>query len=193
MDTTELILAGYLAAPRARHADWQSDLVPERFISVSECLTGVEHGPQFWAWHTDREAATRFHGALLAIGLTGRDATDLTDDLRREFVHDVGTSNRNEPEYLDLLTRATHVPHDGLLRGFEVIGIEWGLSNVHSWFCHSYEPDVAAELAIQPNHWGLLDTYGEASTVLDWILDRPTDEAPEPAHWTVAALIECPR
>ncbi|UQS24056.1 MULTISPECIES: hypothetical protein [Amycolatopsis] len=35
-----------------------------------------------------------------------------------------------------------------------------------------------------------LRSRAEASSVLAWILGLPPDEAPKPAHWTVAAIAE---
>ena len=46
-------------------------------------------------------------------------------------------------------------------------------------------------LDIRTNQWGLLDTYFQALSVLDWMLDRPAEQAPEPVYWTVAAIAEC--
>ncbi|NIH81267.1 hypothetical protein [Amycolatopsis viridis] len=43
----DLVLAGYLSVPFADRQRLASDWLPGRFISVSECLTGVQHGPEF--------------------------------------------------------------------------------------------------------------------------------------------------
>jgi hypothetical protein len=83
------------------------------------------------------------------------------------------------------------MPDRAQLRGFEVIGVEYALLSFHSWLCHSYEAEVAVELGIRPNVWGLLDTYHEAAAVLAWMEALPADQAPEPVYWTVAAVAEC--
>lgn len=64
---SDFVAGGYLAVPRADRAAWQSDLLPEQFVTVSECLTGVNHGPGGRAWHTDPHAARQHDGRLLLI------------------------------------------------------------------------------------------------------------------------------
>ena len=97
------------------------------------------------------------------------------------------------PDSVRLLASASPMPPNARLRGFEVIGIEYALSSLHSWLCHSFETEVADTLGIRPNKWGPLDTYQEAHTVLAWMMDLPADRAPEPVYWTVAAITECDR
>jgi hypothetical protein len=192
VDAERLVLGGYLGVPRAEREGWQSDLLPPRFISVSECLTGVDHGPEFWAWHTDPAAAAAcWGGALLAIGFTSGDAASLAQEITSDLSSVAGqVLAQGVPECLELLAAAAPMPDDTQLRGFEVIGVEFALSRVHSWLCHGYESDVAAALDLRLNQWGLLDTYPQASSVLAWMEALPAEQAPEPVHWTIAALAE---
>lgn len=192
MGVDQLLLGGHLRVPRAQRESWQSDLVPPRFISMSECLTGVDHGSEFWAWHTDPAvAAARGGGTLLAIGFTGDDAAALVQEVAADLGPSAGrVSAQDVPECLELLVAAAPMPDDARLRGFEVIGVEFALSSVHSWLCHGYEVDVAAALDVRVNRWGLLDTYPQASSVLAWMETLPDEQAPAPVHWTVAAIAE---
>ncbi|GHE87845.1 hypothetical protein GCM10017786_19600 [Amycolatopsis deserti] len=79
-------------------------------------------------------------------------------------------------------------PFDGhaVVRGFEIIGVESDLMNVHSWLCHGYEADAGVHL----NQWGLIGSHAQVSSVLAWMLELPAEEAPEPVYWTVAAIAE---
>lgn len=177
----ELLLAGYLAVPRPAREGWQSRWLPESFISLSRCLTGVDHGPEFWAWHADPATAARFDGHLLAIGFTRRDAAALVEAVRGEL-------DPAKAEPLAQLLQQAPMPERAVLRGFEIIGADFDLMDVHSWLCHGYEADAGVRL----NQWGLLGTHAQASAVLTWILGLPPGEAPKPAHWTVAAVAELP-
>ena len=191
MDAERLLLGGYLRVPRAEREGWQSDLLPPRFISVSECLTGAHHGPEFWAWHADPAAAACYEGTLLAIGFTRGDAADLTRVITSDLEPPAGqVPAQGVPDCLDLLATAAPMPDDTRLCGFEVIGVGHALSSVHSWLCHGYEADVAAALDLRVNQWGLLDTYPQASSVLAWMEALPAEQAPEPVYWTIAAVAE---
>ncbi|MEV5300845.1 hypothetical protein [Amycolatopsis methanolica] len=173
----ELLLAGYLAVPRAEREGCPSRWLPEPFISLSRCLTGVEHGPEFWAWHGDPAAAARFDGHLLAIGFTRRDAAALVEAVCGDLHVEPA-----DAEPLASLVRQEPMPAHAVLRGFEIIGVEFGLMSLHSWLCHGYEADAGVRL----NQWGLTDTHAQASDLLAWILGLPSEEAPEPVYWTVA-------
>lgn len=185
-----LVLGGYLAVPRAVRADWQSDLVPEQTVTVSECLTHAEHGPPYSAWHTDPHEARRHEGQLLAIGFTPGDAAELLAQMMFEFEYGSKDKPIPVPDCLSLLAAHAAMPRGAETRGFEVIGVEWALSSIHSWLCHSYERDAADELDVHLNQWGLLSSYDDASTVLEWMLALPSNRSPEPAYWTVAAITE---
>jgi hypothetical protein len=50
------------------------------------------------------------------------------------------------------------MPPNARRRGFEVIGVEYTLSGIHSWLCHGSQTDVADVLGIRANEWGPLDT-----------------------------------
>ncbi len=191
MDAERLLLGGYLRVPRAERKGWQSNLLPPQFISVSECLTGAHHGPEFWAWHPDPAAAACWEGTLLAIGFTRGDAADLTQVITSDLEPPAGqVPAQRAPECLELLAADAPMPSDTRLRGFEVIGVEYALLSVHSWLCHGYEADVAAALDLRVNQWGLLDTYPQATSVLAWMEALPAEQAPEPAYWTIAAIAE---
>jgi hypothetical protein len=191
VDAERLVRSGYLRVPRAEREGWASDVLPARFISVSECLTGVHHGPEFWAWHPDPASAACYAGTLLAIGFTSGDAADLAQEITSDLGPPAGqVPARGAPHCLESLANAAPMPDDARLRGFEVIGVECALSSVHSWLCHGYEVDAAAALDVRLNQWGLLDTYAQASSVLAWMLALPAAQAPTPVHWTIAAVAE---
>lgn len=188
MDSDTLVLGGYLQVPRAVRKWWQSArLLPQRIITVSECLTEVEHGPEFSAWHRNPATAATFAGRPVAIGFAAADVAALVTEITR----DLEVTRGDAPECLALLVARSPMPPRARLRGFEVIGLEFGMAGVHSWLCHSYEIEVAAALGIRPNRWGLLDNHEQAHLVLAWMMDRPDDQAPEPVFWTVAAIAEC--
>ncbi|HEX4251423.1 MAG TPA: hypothetical protein VH008_26420 [Pseudonocardia sp.] len=180
-DDGELLLAGYLSVPRAVRADRLSPiLLPEMLISISDCLTGVEHGPDpATPWHLDPAGARRFEGHLLAIGFSCGDATERLAEL----------DGSAAPESADLLAASHPMPPEARVRGFEPIGVEGELWSFHSWLCHGYETEVATVLGILPNRWGLLDTCRQAHDVLDWMLTSAVGV--EPVHWTAAAIAEC--
>lgn len=52
------------------------------------------------------------------------------------------------------------------------------------------ERDVADGLGVHLNQWGLLDSYADASAVVEWMLALPVGESPEPVYWTAAAIAE---
>lgn len=177
----KLLVAGYLAASRGIRQPWQdTSFVPEQFLTVSGCLADTLDRPEFWAWHTDRDAVTDRDLPLLVLAFAEQDAAGLIDDVPQH----PGESP------VDLLVRASPPPRDARLRGYEIIGAEYGVSSLHSWLCHSYESDVAEALGIRPNGYGLLDDYQSAAAVLAWMEARPADQAPEPVFWTVAAIME---
>jgi hypothetical protein len=194
VDEDQLLLGGYVAAPRAVRQDWQNaELLPQQLVTVSECLTEADHGPEFYAWHTDRDVSLPCGSALLAVGFQPDDALALIEEVGAAFdpAKNARASGGWPPECLKSLDAGTPMPDDAQLRGFEVIGIEYALSDFHSWLCHSYEADVAVEFGIRPNAWGLIDTYHQATTVLAWMEALPPNRAPEPVYWTVAAVAEC--
>lgn len=182
MPEPRLVVAGYIAASRGVRQAWQDPLfVPERFITASECLADDLDRPEFWAWHTERGAVVGHRLPLLAVAFAEQDAAALIDDV----------AELPGATAVDLLVRASPPPPDARLRGFELVGIEYAVSSMHSWLCHGYEAEVAEALGIRQNAWGLLDDYADASAVLAWMDALPADQAPEPVLWTVAAIMEC--
>ncbi|MQA08582.1 MAG: hypothetical protein GEU98_08505 [Pseudonocardiaceae bacterium] len=189
MNEHRLLLGGYVTAPRAARQDWQdAEILPEQLITVSECLTGGDHGPEFLAWHTGRVG----DGPLLAVGFHPDDVIEFIAEVTADFAGANGGElpDGERPECLELLASGTPMPAEARLRGFEVIGVEYALSSLHSWLCHGYEGDVAEALDIRPNDCGLHDTHQQAIAVLDWIEALPADRAPEPVYWTVAAVAD---
>lgn len=190
MTDRSVVLGGYLRVPRVARKQWQPGPLPERYLSLSRCLTEVEHGADFLAWHTDVVAARRFRGSLLTIAFIRDDIPDLV----REMADEIGPDRTGHVAHrlLELFGSGTPLPADTELRGFEVIGIVGALGSVHSWLCHGFEADAARVLGVRTNRWGLIPTGAEASAVLEWMLNRPPEDAPEPAYWTVAGVAEGP-
>jgi hypothetical protein len=179
-----LVVAGHLAASRGLRQPWQdAQFVPEQFITVSGCLADVIDRPEFWAWHTDRAAVTAEHLPRLVVAFAERDAAELVDELAQQRITELAA----------LLALAGPPPQDAHLRGFEIIGIEYGVTSLHSWLCHSYESAVAEALGIRPDDSGLLADYQQAAAVLEWMDALPADQAPEPVFWIVAAVMELER
>ncbi|MFD0486798.1 hypothetical protein [Saccharopolyspora erythraea] len=192
MNEGRLVLGGYVAAARAVRTRWQNaEVLPRWLVTASGCIARAEPGPEA-AWHTDRSAAQRRGTGVLAVGFEAEHAAGLVEEITADFVQTRGRRYGHQaPDCLELLVRGAAMPADARLRGFEVIGVEWNLSHLHSWLCHGYEAEAADELGVRPNRFGLLDTHRQACEVLEWMDSLPAACAPEPVYWTVAAVAEC--
>jgi hypothetical protein len=175
----ELIGAGYvLTVP----ADAAPDLstVPTMILTISDCITRYLPRPEFWDWYATHEdaALARSERApeahVTPIALRPADAHALMNE----------TGGDNQP-YFAGLTKS--IPFTGDMLGYKVVGAE-GTLDFHSWHCHGYADEVSDALGIRVNDLGLLSTYSNAASVLSWMLDCPSHEAPAPVPWVVVAL-----
>lgn len=57
--------------------------------------------------------------------------------------------------------------------GFEVVGFDYH-DFACSWLCNDLHHDMYNLFDIRPNSYGLLDTYGEAIQIRNWIWEDPT-------------------
>lgn len=64
---------------------------------------------------------------------------------------------------------------------------DWSL-DLPSWHCHGSATEAFDELQARLNEFGLIDTHGQASQVLSWMLEQPPENQPAPVEWTVVAL-----
>jgi hypothetical protein len=178
----ELLVAGYvLVIPAARPPD-QERVLPAQLLTISDCLMADLPRPEFWDWFVDLEVAEQERAArapkseIVAVAMDPGDA--------RAFMREQGGP---EQPYFELLRTGQRVPASATVLGYEVVGAEWTL-DFHSWHCHSYALDVARELGVRVNRYGLIDTYENAVRVLDWMMNLPPEEQPEPVEWTVVGL-----
>ncbi|MBB1245601.1 hypothetical protein GL263_18850 [Streptomyces durbertensis] len=194
-DAERDVLAGHvLCLPVPRTSWMDAGVVPTPFVTISDCLDDTPR-PEFWAWYTTRGAAERARvercpdARLLAVGLRVADACELADHLRESGAYEHATWN-GEPTPYGVLAAAEPVPPAGRGLGFDVVGLEWAVSSIHSWLCHSYETEVRHELGVRLNSLGLLETHEDASAVLAHLDGQPPENAPEDAFWTVVSLTE---
>ncbi|MEU9474834.1 hypothetical protein [Streptomyces sp. NPDC048191] len=196
----DVVLGGYVLALPVVREPWQdSNLVPARFVTISRCFLadGTPH-PEFYDWYIDRaeaeHARIRFAPAaeLLAVGLSQEDAQLLKRDHASSTTWAESEEREStEPSALTLLSAGQSLPPDARILGFDVVGVEYGVSFSHSWLCYSYEAEVWGELRIRPNAEGLLPSYESAVEVLAWMDSRPAEKAPEPVPWTVVIIARC--
>lgn len=176
-----MLLVGYVwtrpAAPPPGLAS-----VPASILTISDCIMDDLPRPEFWDWFLsveDAVAARRPNDSgemqVVAVAMTETDADRLVDEL-----------DGGEMPYVELLN--SRVPARGELLGYEVVGAEDTL-DFHSWHCHGYADEVSHDLDIQVNEHGLLASYEDAVSVLDWMLARPADQAPAPVPWAVVGLL----
>jgi len=198
-NTVDAVLGGYVLSVPTPRAHWQdANHVPASLLTISACLLEGMPRPEFWDWYTERSEAEadRARSApsaeLLAVGLIRRDVQRFIDDHlpfpgpARDDIEYAGV-----PTPLDLLSTGQPLPPDAEILGFDVVGVDHGISLFHSWLCHSYEAGVWKDLRIRLDTRGLLDTYENAAQVLGWIESRPIEQAPEPVPWTVIAIARC--
>jgi hypothetical protein len=172
-------VVGYVYAPGAARQPWQdAELVPERFVTISGCLTDpLLTEKDFRPWHRERlndppEGIVEY-------------AVLMTDGDRAELVERHAALAPSAAEWFPWSE-----PTQGTIKilGYDVIGIESWLSAVHSWLCHSYEAAALADLGVRIGGNGLFASFEHAEAVRRWICDRPDDQAPEPAFWTAVAI-----
>ena len=154
--------------------------VPKSIVTISDCIMKTLPRPEYWDWFEDFDEAKRARSTqapeaqITAVALRPADAVDLMDEM----------GGADQPFFAGL---TQSVPFNGVVLGYEVIGAEFTL-DFHSWHCHGYADDVSEALGIHVNGVGLLPTYSDAAAVLNWMLDRPDSEGPEPVPWVVVAL-----
>lgn len=176
-----MVTAGYVVvSPTQRAADFEAAGVPDPFLTISPCLADGLVKPELSGWFQDVDAARAAYelvadGLLLALGMTAEDAADLEAEID------------DQPWHLDLLRTGRAVPPQLDWRGFEIVGAESGLS-LHSWHCYMFAPDAARELGIELNRDGLIDRYGEARRLREWMLGQPPEDQPAPVPWAIIGI-----
>jgi hypothetical protein len=183
MNSDPLIVAGYvLAVPTPRPSGLKWALLPETFLTISDCLMSDLPKPEFWDWHVDRQEAERArvagaaHAETVTVAMTVEDAVD--------FMQMQGGADQ---PYFELLTRRIRLPAGAAISGYELVGAEMSL-DFHSWHCHGYAAEAFDELRVGLNEFGLIDTYDQATRVLTWMLGQPPENQPTPVEWRVVGL-----
>ncbi|WP_109506089.1 hypothetical protein [Nocardioides speluncae] len=169
-------LAGYIGASPTPRPDFLSRSVPDPLLTVSGCLADGLILPEY-GWYDG--PADVPGDDIVALGLAPKDAAELLAEFADEL------------DPTELLARQQALPTGSKRLGFEVIGVEtWG--DVHSWHCHNYLPMVDSVLDVRVNELGLIPSYDMANRLLEWMLELPPEEEPEPVHWTIVALATVP-
>ncbi|TDD55425.1 hypothetical protein E1263_26095 [Kribbella antibiotica] len=183
MNSVELILAGYvLVVPTPRPPSQEYAVLPETFLTISDCLMADLPRPEFWDWYVDRQEAERErisrapHAETVTVAIASDDAVS--------FMQENGGA---EQPYFDLLRTESRLPVESPILGYEVVGAE-GALDFHSWHCHGYAAEAFDELRVQLNELGLIGTYQEAARVLAWMLGQPPENQPAPVDWMVVAI-----
>lgn len=181
-----LVAAGWvLVTPTALPPALRPRLPPV-ILTVSDCLQEDLPQPPGGTWFTDRDAADRAraehapHASVVGVALTSADGAALC----AQAVPD-------PYDALAVLRRQKPVGPEQRVLGWELVGAQdW--FDLCSWHCHGYADEVATALGIRTNSRGLLASHAEASTVLHWMLTRPSAEAPAPVPWFPVALTASP-
>lgn len=195
----DIVRCGYLPAMRTKRAPWQDPVfVPAEFLAISRCLVRDLPRPEFWDWYINRTDADRAHAqcpsseGLLAVGLVGDDARVFLEEHGAPWGRPPSVTGRtSSPTPFDLVAARASMPADSEPLGFDVVGVEYGVSMMHSWMCHSYEARAWEELGLRLDAGGLFESYESAARVLEWMEARPPEEAPEPVAWTVVVIASC--
>jgi hypothetical protein len=185
---TNLTLGGYvLSTPTARDA-WQSDSLPDPFMTISSCLQRGVPEPEFIDWYTDRQEAELVRASwsgnldLIAVGMREQESAELTagrqnDKTADDFIY-------------GLLNQRLPMPTTAAALGYEIVGVEGSLQ-FHSWHCHNYLDEAQRELGVRINQHGMFDQHRDAEQVRDWMLSQPVEKSPKPVPWVVVALYRC--
>jgi hypothetical protein len=156
-------------------------VLPETFLTISDCLMSDLPQPEFSDWYVDRQEAERArvagaaHAETVTVAMTVEDAVD--------FMQMQGGADQ---PYFDLLRRRSGLPAEATILGYELVGAEMSL-DFHSWHCHGYAAAAFEELRVGLNEFGLIDTYEQATRVLTWMLGQPPENQPAPVEWRVVA------
>ena len=177
----ELVLAGWVLVRPVATPAWAGDRLPDRIVTVSNCIQDDLPVPEWWNWTQDRDLLDQARRAqapdarIVAVGMVPAEAD--------AFMASMGGPDQPMFALLRQQRRA-----EGRLLGFEVVGAEPQL-DFHSWHCHGYADRVKDALGIGANDVGLLASADDARRVRDWMLALPDRDAPEPVDWTYLALI----
>jgi hypothetical protein len=181
-------LGGYILCTPTRRDAWQSDSLPDPFMTISSCLQDRVPEPEFIDWYTHRQQAEEVRAGwsgeldLIAVSLSDRESVELTADQQLDAAVDDLT--------FGLLNQRSDVPTAATALGYEVVGVESPLQ-FHSWHCHDYLDEARRELGVRINQLGLFDDHRDAEQVRDWMLSLPVESSPEPVPWVVVGLHRC--
>jgi len=115
----------------------------------------------------------------------------LRQDQVEEFLSEFEPARQTWPGIFgipDVIRRREAPDPTGQLIGFDVLGIAYG--EFHSWFCHSLEEPIAAELGIRTGAYGLLPTWSEANARAEYA--SRLEVGAEPVPWYAWAVISYP-
>lgn len=180
--SVDLIIAGWVLVTPTSRPRALGDSLPPTILTISDCIQEELPRPLGCDWYLDlveaeqarRERAP--HATLVAVAMRPRDATEFMDQIADE-----------ESFGLALLQQRLPLDTGAGMLGFEIVGAEHALT-FHSWHCHGYADEVAAELGIRTNPDGLIATFEEAVVIRSWMLSRPSAQAPAPVPWCVVGL-----
>lgn len=180
--TSQLILAGYMLVVPTPRPPGHEQVLPEKFLTISDCLMDDLPRPEFWDWYVDRDEAE--HVRLSDAPHAETMAVAMNPDEARTFME--GQGGVDQP-YFELLKMGRELPERSHVLGYEPVGAEETL-DFHSWHCHGYAPEARSELDLRLNEQGMIGTYDEATRVLGWMLGQPPENQPAPVDWVVIAL-----
>jgi hypothetical protein len=180
----DYLLGGYLLAIPTETAGWPDPPVPGPFVTLGMCLKQEAPEPGFEAWWFDRdeaEAVRRSQASdalLLAVGFA---AADVPGHLADADPYERAASY--------VLLRQHHPMPSGKVVGFEIVtGGDGGVE--HSWLCYGYPREAREELGIEVGDLGLLRSYDEARTTLQWMLAQVPEHQQPDDDWVIAVLVD---
>lgn len=207
----DYVAGGYFVTKYAIEGFWHSRLMPERVVSLSSCI-----GKQLdvvWGWNVDQ-----YKKEILEFGVRSDKLESFKDwsggqvpgsiaelamarRVIKEFLFSedevllLGASLHREllADFIDkvpsFIVDVDNPPcTKGKPLGFEVIS-HFASHLSCSWLCSGLEKDMNELFGIQPNQYGLIDSYADAKQVCEWIAEdkmQGTRAEPEPYYpWLI--------
>jgi hypothetical protein len=215
IDLKDYVAGGYFVAKYTTEGFWRSPLLPERVVSLSSCIGKqldvvlgwnvdqykkeiLEFGiradklESFKDWcggqtpggisqlETARYVINEFISTSDGLLLLG---AALRHELLENFIHQVPTF---------AVDKAHSIDADGTPLGFEVIS-HFASHLSCSWLCSGLEKDMNELFGIQPNQYGLIDSYADAKQVYEWIAeDKMQGTRAEPLPYYPWLIVQYP-
>jgi hypothetical protein len=235
IDLSDYVAGGYFVVKYSDYGFSPSELMPERAISLSVCIS--ERFQVYWGWRKmgrspDKielpiekiEAFNQWNAEanadpdgiydiadaryainefcpndpdvlLVGVGLHHELLNDFLtykpypDEHPNYEVYESPTADQERSNLLKehFVNKRMSLEKGGHPLGYEVISYLYGWS--HSWLCSGLEKDMYELFGIHPNQYGLIDRYGDAKKVYEWIAEdkmQGTRSEPEPYHpWLI--------